>query len=296
MIALVAGFFLVAYLLAPGAIYRLAFSYYIPSKRFQRTRTEEITFSVLVTLIPFAMTWLLLLHTPLGHFPVFGDNITKAAAYKSVFGSILVDGNLDSSKLTGSYGRAVSEQARFVVCLWLLCFGEGFWAGTVVSKYGDYTKGTWKLFLCDKFLLKHVSEWQVVFTTLPLPSKDPKQVVEIDAMSTANVLYRGRLVNWFTDQDGKLAGIFLGCAERYQREDLARDRAATIIKRTESYWKPIPGSNLYLTAASLTNYNIRYVEPTSTEIVEEELGINVKITPMPDAEEIDTTPTPSPHP
>ncbi len=54
MIALVAGFLLVAYLLAPGAIYRLTFSFYISSKRFQRTRTEEIVFSVLVTVIPSA--------------------------------------------------------------------------------------------------------------------------------------------------------------------------------------------------------------------------------------------------
>ena len=66
MIALVAGFLLVAYLLAPGAIYRLAFSFYISSKRFQRTRTEEIVFSVLVTVIPFLLTWILLDNTPLG--------------------------------------------------------------------------------------------------------------------------------------------------------------------------------------------------------------------------------------
>ena len=63
MIALIAGFLLVGYLLAPGAIYRQIFSFYIPAKRFQRSRTEEIVFSVLATLLPFAISWLLLLHT-----------------------------------------------------------------------------------------------------------------------------------------------------------------------------------------------------------------------------------------
>ena len=54
-----------------------------------------------------------------------------------------------------------------------------------------------------------------------------------------------------------------------------------IIKENEEYWAPVPGSNLYLVASTLANYNIRYVEPSDIEFVEQELGEGVVITPLP---------------
>jgi hypothetical protein len=281
LIALVAGFLLVAYLLAPGAIYRLTFSFYISSKRFQRTRTEEIVFSVLVTVIPFLLTWILLDHTPLGGYPAIHSSIGKREAYRSVLSTLLSDNIHDSSALIAAYLRAAAEQSRFVAILWFLCAVEGWVTGRVIRSYGDYTDGSFLRAFCDRFLLKNVSEWQILFTTLSLRSDDPRTVVEIDALSTLNVLYRGRLVNWFTDQDGKLAGIFLINAQRFRRDQIARDRASNIFKENEKYWAPVPGSNLYLAAANLANYNIRYVEPSDIEFVEQELGTGVVITPLP---------------
>jgi hypothetical protein len=269
LIALVAGFLLVAYLLAPGAIYRLAFSFYISSKRFQRTRTEEIVFSVLVTVIP------------LGGHPAIQSSIGKREAYRSILSSLLSDNTRDSSTLIAAYLRVAAEQTRFIAILWLLCVVEGWVTGRVIRRYGDYPDGSFLRAFCDRFLLKNVSEWQILFTTLSLRSDDPRTVVEIDALSTLNVLYRGRLVNWFTDQDGKLAGIFLINAQRFRRDQIARDRASNIFKESEKYWTPVPGSNLYLAAANLANYNIRYVEPSDIEFVEQELGSGVVITPLP---------------
>jgi hypothetical protein len=281
LIALVAGFLLVAYLLAPGAIYRLAFSFYISSKRFQRTRTEEIVFSVLVTVIPFLLTWILLDHTPLGSYPAIHSAIGKREAYRSVLSSLLSDKTTDAATLIPAYLRAAAEQSRFIAILWLLCGVEGWVTGRVIRRYGDYPDGSFLRGFCDRFLLKNVSEWQILFTTLSLPSNDPRKVVEIDALSTLDVLYRGRLVNWFTDQDGKLEGIFLINAQRFRRDQIARDRANNIFKESEKYWAPVPGSNLYLAAANLANYNIRYVEPSDIEFVEQELGSGVVITPLP---------------
>ena len=281
MIAIVAGFLLVAYLLAPGAIYRLTFSSYISSKRFQRTRTEEVVFSVLVTLIPFVLAWILLLHTPLGGYPAIHGSIGKREAYRAILSSLLSDTTHGSPALLSAYLRATSEQARFVAVLWLLCAAEGWLTGRVIRSYGDYADGSFLRSFCDRFLLKNVSEWQVLFTTLSLRSDDPRTVVEIDALSTLNVLYRGRLVNWFTDQTGQLEGIFLINAQRFRREQIARDRASNIFKDNEDYWAPVPGSNLYLVASTLANYNIRYVEPSDIEFVEQELGENVVITPLP---------------
>jgi hypothetical protein len=281
LIALVAGFLLVAYLLAPGAIYRLTFSFYISSKRFQRTRTEEVIFSVLVTLIPFLLTWILLLHTPLGGNPAIQSSVGKREAYRSIFSSLLSDTTHGSPALISAYFRALAEQSRFVSLLWLLCAVEGWQTGRIIRSYGDYTDGSFLRAFCDRFLLKNVSEWQVLFTTLSLRSDDPRTVVEIDALSNLNILYRGRLVNWFTDQDGKLEGIFLINAQRFRRDHIARDRASNIIKDNEEYWTAVPGSNLYLVASTLANYNIRYVEPSDIEFVEQELGTGVVITPLP---------------
>jgi hypothetical protein len=281
LIAIVAGFLLVAYLLAPGAIYRLTFSFYISSKRFQRTRTEEIVFSVLVTIIPFFLAWILLLHTPLGGLPVIHAPIGKREAYRTVLSSLLSDTTKGSPALISAYLRAAAEQGRFIAVLWLFCAFEGWQTGRVIRSYGDYPDGSFLRGFCDRFLLKNVSEWQVLFTTLSLRSDDPRTIVEIDALSSLNILYRGRLVNWFTDQDGKLEGIFLIDAQRFRRDQLARDRAANILKESNTYWAPVPGSNLYLVASSLTSYNVRYVEPTDLEFVEQELGERVVVTRLP---------------
>jgi hypothetical protein len=290
LIALVAGFLLVAYLLAPGAIYRLTFSFYISSKRFQRTRTEEVVFSVLVTVIPFFLTWILLDHTPLGGYPAIHSSIGKRDAYRFVLSSLLSDKTSESATLIAAYLRAAAEQSRFIAIFWLLCAIEGWVTGRVIRRYGDYPDGSFLRAFCDRFLLKNVSEWQILFTTLSLRSEDPRTVVEIDALSTLNVLYRGRLVNWFTDQDGKLAGIFLINAQRFRRDQIARDRASNIFKESEKYWTPVPGSNLYLAAANLANYNIRYVEPSDIEFVEQELGSGVVITPLPPESAEDKSP------
>lgn len=281
MIAIVAGFILVAYLLAPGAIYRLTFSFYISSKRFQRTRTEEVVFSVLVTLIPFLLAWILLLHTPIGSYPAIHNPIGKREAYRAVLGSLLSDVTKGSPGLISAYLRAAAEQGRFISVLWLLCALEGWLTGRVIRSYGDYPDGSFLRAFCDRFLLKNVSEWQVLFTTLALRSDDPRTIVEIDALSSLNILYRGRLVNWFTDQAGQLEGIFLINAQRFRRDQLARDRAGNIVKDSSAYWAPVPGSNLYLVASSLTSYNVRYTEPTELEFVEEELGERVVITRLP---------------
>jgi hypothetical protein len=281
LIALVAGFLLVAYLLAPGAIYRLTFSFYISSKRFQRTRTEEIVFSVLVTVIPFLLTWILLLHTPIGGYLAIQSPIGKREAYSAILSSLVSDVTRGSPALISAYLRATAEQARFIGLLWFLCAIEGWMLGRVVRNYGDYADGSFLRAFCDRFLLKNVSEWQILFTTLSLRSDDPRTVVEIDALSSLNVLYRGRLVNWFTDQDGKLAGVFLINAQRFRRDQIARDRAANIFKKNEEYWASVPGSNLYLVASSLTSYNVRYVEPSDIDFVEQELGTGVIITPLP---------------
>ena len=100
-----------------------------------------------------------------------------------------------------------------------------------------------------------------------------------------DVLYRGKLDEWFLDQDGKLQGILLKDAFRFRKEDLDRDRAKGLSEPGETYWRRIPGEKLYLVASTLANYNIRYTPPVakpSLDDVRTELGDDeVLITPLP---------------
>ncbi len=286
MSALVAGFLLIGYLLAPGVIYRLAFSFFIPSKRFQRNRTEEIVFSTLVTLVPFLLTWLLL-HTPVGQLGNLAVAGSKQAAYRLVIKSLLPGPDLDKTLLAEAYLRSFLEQARFLGLLWFLCGLEGWLAGRLVASYGDYPDDSSRKRFCDKFLLTYVSEWEILFTSLALPGTEADVVIEVDALSTMDVLYRGKLLDWFLDQDGKLEGIFLKDAFRFRKEDMVRDREKGIQRPSDSYWRPIPGAKLYLVASTLANYNIRYTQPPAEPTLDEvriELGFgddDVLITPLP---------------
>ena len=76
-------------------------------------------------------------------------------------------------------------------------------------------------------------------------------------------------------KDMKLLREDMVRAETVMHDQIARDRANNIIKDNEEYWTAVPGSNLYLVASTLANYNIRYVEPSDIEFVEQELGSGV---------------------
>lgn len=279
MIAIIAGFLLVSYLLGPGAIYRLAFSFHLSSKRLQRTRAEEIVFSVTIIIVPLFFASLLLLHTELGHVPTFSGPIDKRDSYRLVLSSLVSDSAAKSTLLVAAYYRAFAEQCRLVLFLWILCGIEGYYLGRFVSKYGSYKTDSWQRTACDRFLLKQVSEWQFLFTTLSLaPEEAEAKVVEVDVISSGT-LYRGRLVNWFSDLDGKLAGIFIEDCARYRKDALDRDRKENINRPTDEYWKPI-GDQMYIPASTIANYNIRYVLKSENDILLEELGPDVVLEPL----------------
>lgn len=278
MSALIAGFLLVGYLLAPGAIYRLIFSFSIPAKRFQRTRTEEIVFSVLVTCVPFVLSALLLRFTPVGRWPAFQRFGSKQGAYASVLTPLLPGGDAIRSPIYPAYVRALCEQGRFLAWLWLFCAAEGWCAGRLMTNFGDSKQHSWQRWIGERVLLQHVSEWQILFTTFALPKQQKRYRVEMDALATSNVLYRGRLANWFTDATGKLTGVYLTHAQRFERDKLAKDREQGIIHPKNSYWRII-GGKLYLDASTLANYNIRYEESLLEEdLLEEDFKV-IKIPP-----------------
>ena len=60
--------------------------------------------------------------------------------------------------------RNLGEQARFLGLLWLFCGVEGWLCSRIVNRYGDYPQQSLLKRLCDKTLLRHVSEWELLFT------------------------------------------------------------------------------------------------------------------------------------
>jgi hypothetical protein len=276
--AIVAGFLLVGYLLGPGAIYRTVFGLLIISKRVQRSRTEEVVFSVAATLIPFALTWVLLCHTPVGRIPQITGEVSKYAAYAEITNALTSE---PSHPAMGAvYVRALKEQLRFIAWLWTFCVLEAVAGAWVLSNYGDLAERYPRLArLCEKLLLIHVSEWQWLLTTDFLPKAERNKIVEVDVLTAGGLLYRGQVADWFTETDGKLQGIFLTNAARYNKDELKRDREAGIVKPVASYWRSIPGSNLHILASSISNYNVRYQESRESKdaLFSKEMGESVRV-------------------
>ena len=94
MIALVTTYFLVFYILIPGALFRFFTSWFVPLKLFERTKTQEATFAVAVALFPFALSLLGVWYLPLAKqypFPVQGESYADRRQDYHRVASILTD-------------------------------------------------------------------------------------------------------------------------------------------------------------------------------------------------------------
>jgi hypothetical protein len=166
-----------------------------------------------------------------------------------------------------------------VSVLWVLCAVEAMATSSLLRRYGDLPDRGLLTWVCEKLFLVHVSEWQILFTTDFLPRSERNKFVEVDVLTSGDMLYRGRVTDWFVDNDGKLLGLFLTDADRFRRDDLQHDRESNLTKPVEGYWKAIPGSNLYIQASSILNYNIRYVESRDAATTEA-VGQKVRVIPF----------------
>src|SRR4051812_48319422 len=102
MITLVLTYFLVTYLLIPAGFFRWWVSHFVPLKNFQRTKTQEITFAVGSSVIPFlvafSLLWFGLIQRPR---IVTGGFAERRADYKQFYEFISRDDALnDQSRAT----------------------------------------------------------------------------------------------------------------------------------------------------------------------------------------------------
>jgi hypothetical protein len=179
-----------------------------------------------------------------------------------------------SDKILGEQGQnrvywaatnqVIRRQARFLfwyyilvlleawVCAWLTC-NYGKWCGSLTG-----VRKTMYLWTATKLLLPAISEWHVLLTPFLYPPEPPREVW-VDVLTTVDVLYKGRVLDFFLDKEGELSGIFLQYPRRFDRLAFISDHKQGTAKDNDSYWKDIPSNNLYIPKDKIANLNVRYL-------------------------------------
>ncbi|AXC11461.1 hypothetical protein ACPOL_2137 [Acidisarcina polymorpha] len=285
MIALLATYLLIFYVLIPGVLFRFPASWFLKLKIFQLTRTQEATFAVFVGIVPFLVALALVWYVPAIDRFVYGSEWSapeRSSDYQLAAAVVLTP---DASKLFGKdqkslapgYLQAVNavvrHQGRFLCWFYLFAVAEGTAFGLMAVRYGDWRgkSGLYDLFT-RKVIVPNISEWQTLLTDFTWP-KTPKRSVYVDVLTKEAGLYQGRVANFFLDLSGRLSGLQMEQVRRFRKGDyeasLERDRAeqknrgARVIDETESisredFWTTIPGTNFYVPADQILNLNIRF--------------------------------------
>jgi hypothetical protein len=283
MVALLTTYFIVAYILIPGILFRFPASLFVRLRLFQLTRTQEATFGVAVSLLPFVLALVLVWHAPVARSYPFPQPEGTFAAYKEDYRRVMTLAlSADPAKMLEpegghqtAYALALNSnehrQLRFLSWYYLLTMIEGGLFGVLARKYGDWSGWGPYDWFARKIMLPRISEWQLLLTDFNFP-KRPKRVVYADVLSGKH-LYRGRVEDYFLNLSGELSGILLNKVERFRREQYeeARSRGAVSgsgkdsragagleVVDPDNFWAKIPGANFYIPAKTIANLNVRF--------------------------------------
>lgn len=287
MVALIVSYFIVAYLLAPRAIFRLCSGLFLPL-RFERTRSDEIAFAFWISVVPLLIAWfgMAVLLGPPTHDIVLDYKEVFAASYlESAFAR-------DPEKFWGSARSVALAQSEFLALYYFLVLGEASTFVILVRMYGRWKRFRPYRWLVQVVLLRGVNEWHVLLTVFNFPSK-PRRKVIADLLTQEDHLYQGDVADHFIDSDGALSGIVLVNPRRFDRPGYLRAKKKGEAIEAEDYWKDIPGENLFVPRDKILNLNLRYEpEPTPNEAAEtatrelmesgEGLRVEVPTGPIPD--------------
>ena len=277
MVALLVSYFLLAYLFAPRVIFRAGAAVFVPLK-FQRTRTEELVFALWIALLPLIAA--ASIDLSLWGWP-------SAWSYQQVFAAsysekIFVE---DQALFWTALRNLLWRQMEFLALYYSLILAETVVFVVLIRKHGNWrSKCRPYEWFVQQVLLRTVSEWHVLLTLFNFPDV-PKRKVAADVLAEDDHLYQGDLVQYFSDTDGALSGLFLENARRFDRPRYLADKAKGETVRSKAYWREIPSSVLYIPREKLLNLNLRYppIEPSGMETAKtatQELrkeGIDLKI-------------------
>ncbi|UWZ85270.1 hypothetical protein [Occallatibacter riparius] len=282
MIALLTTYFILAYILIPGVLFRVFAGFFVTLRLFQLTKTQEFTLGVLVALLPLVLANVFVWTVPFAEaYPfayTFGTTNEYKRDYRLAVGMavaedpahLLEPGKEPKSEYEQAVSRIWRRQLRFLSWYFLFSASEGALFGFLTRKYGDWSgKSALYDVLARKVLLPRVSEWQLLLTDFSFPKK-PKRDVLADVLC-GDILYRGKVGDYFLDVNGKLSGLLMKEVDRFRREDF---KAACIEAKgtnekvdVEKFWRAIPGSNFYIPAENIVNLNVRFptIDPSKDE-------------------------------
>jgi hypothetical protein len=268
MIALIASAALVLFLLVPGILFKSIFSLFIPLDKFNRTRSEELSFSAFAAVMPFALTFIAVTSVGwFGNHPFFfpDSSAQKVSDYQSAFSSIYSEAFFSQhrAEFWGASLRIAYRQARILVWLYFFTAMEALLFGWLGKNFGRFQKFRPYGFVADKFLLPNISSWYVLLTPFLWPP-EPERKVMADLLTSDDHLYRGEVVAHEVDTDGKLRGVLISGALRFDRRTYLKDKDSGKPIHPEDYWKKIPGKNLFVFAHKLTTLNLSYQPPASS--------------------------------
>jgi hypothetical protein len=250
MIALLVSYFLLAYLLAPRVIFRATASS-LPLK-FQRTRTEEISFAIWIAAIPLACLWLLILGIGPPSAPIWTEckDLFSASYSETIFAK-------DPEKFWTAIRVLSPRQFRFLGLYYLLVVVEARIFMLLVNNYGTWRK--WQLYewFVENLLLSGINEWYLLLTVANFP-REPKRKVVIDLLTSEDHLYQGDLADYFVNSDGSLSGLYLENPRRFSRHEYLSAKEKDPAATPDSFWKGLAGGSLYIPSVHILNLNVRY--------------------------------------
>jgi hypothetical protein len=280
MIALTASLFVLFYLLVPAGIFRFATSLAVPLKKFHKSKAQEFSFAVAACFLPFWLTMSLAWSVATRPFPTDESAQQRRQAYRTVFSALYSDKVFETTAANYTLWPAVNSvlrrQTRFLSWYYVLVCAEAAGFCWLAGRYGRFRTHRFYNFFAEHLLLPGISEWHVMLTDFATPTDTPREI-EVDILSSENVLYQGQVSDYFLNAEGELSGILLSRARRFDRDAYLAHRNADLeaakasgassiehrfAKDKEEYWSTIPGADLfYVPKEKISNLNVRHVTP-----------------------------------
>ena len=88
--------------------------------------------------------------------------------------------------------------------------------------------------------------------------------VAVDVLTAEDHLYDGYVGDYFLDTNGELSGLLLTEPRRFDRQGYLEAKRNDSTANAVSFWRTIPGRNMYVPRDKILNMNLRYPKPDET--------------------------------
>jgi hypothetical protein len=260
VIALAASIVLALYVIIPGLLFRSISQLFVPLRIVSGSRTEEATRAVLTSVLPFFVALLVVWYVPFANqFPFHASYPElRASDYKLVASCLYSEQEFTRSgqAFWAALNRTWHRQFLFLFWYYLLTVATGLCLAYLAGSYGRLKTNRFYSWFADKFLFPRISEWHPLLT--PFIFADKQTAVRADILTTTDNLYRGTVSEHFIDSSGKLTGLILTDALRFDRRGYIQAANIDNPPKPDDFWREIPGAKLYMFADKIVNLNLNY--------------------------------------